>query len=1025
MSATAGLVADEICVMTRGNPYDAGQRALWHIDSVGRMIDCTSRHVSEDLELLYAIPQPQKSFSSSSAFPHSASSEEFGLHVFPPSPRSQGGSPPLAGNNSSNESQCRFLRISEKTRVKFFSPIALTVFSLDLSPSMNVVDTSFKSLTTGCHLVDTLVRGLEISLKALLTGGSALVDPAPAIIVTVVAHGVPSLGQYPLVVGRLLDSESSVSAIIETVIGALRPIIQTLSKWLQGNHVSEQLAGPASCSRTRNACTSLVCQANDVSTIVRDCLTAISLTCAQMGLSKASVCKSILIVTDGVMSHPRKLPYDNALMHLNFVDVALHIIQVGGGFAPWSALGYASDPDLLRLLAASTPTGLFLQDHHVKVGTGALWLGCVCKLSNKRVHTPYKSASYQSSSVLGGFFPTYLNQLGLVRKEFSLEGIASGEEVEASSSLGSWSPIAAAKSFSDSDLEEDDETDEPIDDVSANRPMSLRAYLKPEKGRARPYLYKQYKLPHVSVAQLVQLRTKEGFVLSGSQKKSAASNSRLGRTASLNSVDSLVGSPSSPSPTSAVVSMKAHWGPVVDVLYEISKAGDDHSVLVKIYLRMPSGDFFLRFKQTATSSLGGDNSSSNFWQMCKQLEAFTDTILAVDDSLAKVTNIVPDIEFPLLHRWFTVRSLFVLLEVSPPARLRHGTIDSLLKNARERVLKDLASLPGLTEQSGSHRFLYKRSELFGENLLDNHAVNALGKSNENIFATLNDSLVSGPSPFVVIEIANVLPDAAQTHAIGIAKINMAFSATSPCMERAFIESLSRHISKSGTGCHPLEAPSPIIRAIQAGLLITSAKPHKKQVPAVPRSPSTAPDMEAVGRFMRFHEWQATCPPAALASDVITTIHERRLKEGWRCVYESTSAAIYITFTPFEMTFCQPHRSTSREVPGRVVWIPDFTTEDGGTQDADFTEAHQVNVDWERLLNSRSASSRCHDAMKAIHGACTCLCIHHSQARGEKPVLKCRVWADRGHPTWSSPNKQIEFETYCEQLCVLVEKPDSD
>jgi len=948
MSITSNVVADELSVLVRSSPYDAGQRALWHLDSVGSIIDCSCADLSPDLQLLSAIPQAQRPFASSGAFSHSTSSEEFGLRVFPPSPRSAGSVSPALP-----DSHCRYAKITSKTKIKFFYPKCVTVFSLDLSPSMNVVDTSFKSLTLGCHLVDTLVRALEISLKALLR------DSGPEIIVTVIAHGVPGRGVVPLIVGSSLASDTDpISPIIKTVTHELRAVIQTLCKWLQKNFEDERKAGSLSCSRTRNPCTSTVCQANDVSTIVRDCLTAISMTCGQFGLSKSSgVAKSILIVTDGVLSHPRKLPFDNALMHLNFVDVTLHIIQVGGGFAPWSALGYASDPDLLGLLAASTPMGLFLQDHHIESGSSALWLACVCRLSSmtaKGVHTPYKAASYQSSSLDRAWaFSSYLGQLGLARKEHAVQLQGIGEIGE--SSVGSWSPMNEAfVCESDSDREQ----------YESPRPMSLKAYLKPEKSKARPYLFKQYKLLNVSTGQLVQLRVREGFVF-------CPSEGGLARNASLNAV-------STGGEKEQTISLSTHWGPVIDIIYEISPLDS----LVKIYLRMPSGDFFLRFKQEVAG--GG--------QMCMQLNSFVESILAVDDGLAKISSTINS-EISLLHRWFAVKNVFVLLKVQPPARLRQGSLDALLRAAREQLIQEIKSFPDMVSVGDSGlRFVCNNLE--EERFKDTHAANVLTMK-----------------PLVVVD----LPEqASENYTIGIARINLAFIATSPRVDKAFVDRLSNWI-KSGT---VVEAASPIVRAVQAGLVVPT-KPLRKQ-PSVRRKSAAVgmggesfytfdPDVEAVNRFTRYHAWETSCPPAALASDVLTHIHGRRIAENWDCVYESSNAAIYVKFTPFEKT----ERSFAHaENSARNVWFPQVREMQDGV--CDEIKARTATADWDKLIKQSNVDKV--PGRNAVKGACMCLGVQHVQARGEKPILKCRLWVDRGHPRWAPSVLDSEFHEFGISLC---------
>ena len=1077
MSCTAGITAEEVCLLAH-NPYDAGQRALWHLDSIGRLLDCSRKDAagSSDLELLYAVPGKSRqpfSIAGSPKFPHSQSSEEFGFFGDALSPMSKTPSLP----DFSGESQCKFLRITDKSRIRFFTKTSVCVFSLDLSPSMNVVDTSFKSVTTGCHLVDSLVRALEVSLQCLLLGPTGF---KPDMLITVVAHGVPELGLFPLSVGERLASEADIARIICNVSATIKDGIQRLSKWLQANYVTEQLAGPSSCSRTRNPCTSLVCQANDVSTIVRNCLTALSMTCAQQGLSKSGVCKSILVVTDGVLAHPRKLPYDNALMHLNFVDVALHIVQVGGGFAPWSALGYASDPDLLRLLAASTPTGLFVQEHHLETKPGnALWVACTCKFSplTKRGHTPYKSASYQSSMMLTGSPRGRLaaSYVSLMNEEarmhaIKLQGIdeheADGRDsrLGSSSSGGNMSPIFLANrraSSSDSLVQlgfgspdsesSESDLDENVGSPQANVPMSLKAYMRPEKAKARPFLYKQYKLPRgVSAAQLIQMRVREGFVvdsvsktksnkvagglsrvasISGSTAMNSTSTNRLARTASSGAI-------SSPGPNGEMaeqISLSAHWGPVIDIIYEVSLAdqSEDDQLLIKIYLRMPSGEFFLRFKQQVASQMTGQD--TNLYQMCRQLDGFIETVFQVDDTMAKLiveeSRTIPR-EVSLWHRWFTVRAIFCLIGTPvPQPRVRHGMLDPLLRVGIEKLVNEIRALDeSVVELEQGKRFLCRQMPgTKGEC----HVKNALYRSNESVlsirsstrshtdfFSVVTDTAVS-TAPFYIIEV-----NRADT---GIVRLNMAFFSCCPELEQRIVDSLSTKISAS-----IISAPSPAIRAVHAGLVLPAAvakKASKRSVAIQQRRGSEAvgmggesfytfdPDTEAVNRFMLHHQWEVTCPPASLVSDVITTIHERRLKEGWKCVYESGNAAVYVNFAaaPANETVKDELRSTVGI--GKMVWTPDQAEELSAPLPA---ELKKTEIDWEKLLKKRV--SVVVGGRRAISGSCVCLSVQHSQARGEKPILKCQLWADRGRSTWSTD--AVEFREFCDKLCAF-ERSDKE
>ena len=1076
--------------MLARNPYDAGQRALWHLDKIGSIIDCSdSNSLGPDVELLFAVPA-RKSFPKSN-FPQSVSSEEFGMFGDALSPRSAS---PASFSQTPAERQ--FLKITERTKVRFVHKVAVSVFSLDLSPSMNVVDTSFKSVTTGCHLVNSLVRSLELALKSLLDP----TDPIPfTLVVTVIAHGVPGFGAYPLVVAQPLTMQT-LASIVSTVNGKIPLAIDRLTHWLQQNHTSEQLAGPASCSRTRNACTSLVCRANDVTAIVRDCLTAISLTCSQLGLSKAGVSKSITILTDGVLAHPRKLPYDNVLMHLNFVDVALHILQIGGGFAPWSALGYASDPDLLRLLAASTPTGLFIQDHHLDdTSVNTLWPAFAYKFSAltagvRPVHTPYKAVTYQSSAALvsPNLFPlsyvAHVGASGLSRREHAtkLQGIDEDLAIEISridSSSFASSPVRRRVASVDS-MKSFESANESGDESTS--------YL--QKSKARPYLYKQYKLPGVSAAQIVQIRAREGFsvehVASGPVARAAGGLHRVASTGGGLARTSSTSSLLNDIPATAIA-LAMHWGPVMDVVYEIAPGdevpdGDDKHVIsrsddqlrIKIYLRMPSGEFFLRFKQQVASGAAPLAATETyFWQMCRQLDTYVESIFQVDDTLAKLTcprsslksafqseprlarqasvdhrlslnriaehsdteetptvagrdvaKAIPK-DVSTWHRWFTVRNLFVVLDAdidSKVQRLRHGSVSPILKENRTHLIEEIRMMSG-EELSENSRFLCRISSW--DQVINlgpsSHMTNALCRGNDAVVARIAGDSKQGSStdsiaPFVLIDVGH-------SEADGIVKFTLGFFACCPAMERAAVDEISRRIS-AGT---LVDAPSPIIRAIQSGLLQTGSRNLKRQAsrkpeeqPSIPTGMGTGesfytydPEAELINRFMLHHAWDTQCPPATVLGDVMASVLTKRLQEGWKCVHEGSTSAIFLHVTPMTGPAVVPQDARPVRFGEDGKMILPRTVSSNNETNVHAIEAKEVSIDWEALLKLAKCTNPSQVNRKSLRGMWMCLAVQHVQQRGEKPFLKCQIWVDRGHPDWND-KPEIEFQEFGESLCAF-------
>ena len=134
---------------------------------------------------------------------------------------------------------------------------------------------------------------------------------------------------------------------------------------------------------------------------------------------------------------------------------------------------------------------------------------------------PFRSVTYQSSILVKQTnqnhfgFTSYIDHIeasSIRRHQHALKinGLVEEEPeiVGAMNSSFASSPIRKRVSSVDSmpsmvtmDSDSDrDDTDAAI--------QSLRSYLQPEKAKARPYLYKQYKLPGVSAAQIIQIRTR-------------------------------------------------------------------------------------------------------------------------------------------------------------------------------------------------------------------------------------------------------------------------------------------------------------------------------------------------------------------------------------------------------------------------------------------------------------------------------------------------------------------------------------
>lgn len=282
-------------------------------------------------------------------------------------------------------------RITTRTRVSFISTRYHFLFSLDLSPSVSVVDTSFKGFITGTYLFDSLLPCLDDTLRLLLARMSVgQISYEPHIFVTVLAQGSPAFGLQILERSARVTSDN-LEELLSTVKARLAVLLDRQAAWLQSKdgqasgsngypNVKPQggrrdgqkestfgrrrgeapRAQPPKAAEADGSVWDGACGHNDLNTVLRNCLLALSV-CGVSGATPA-----IVVLTDGVMSSLcNTLQFIGALMHLSALDVSLHIVQIGGGFAPWSALGMCSDLDHLSFLVSSTPGGVIFQDHHI------------------------------------------------------------------------------------------------------------------------------------------------------------------------------------------------------------------------------------------------------------------------------------------------------------------------------------------------------------------------------------------------------------------------------------------------------------------------------------------------------------------------------------------------------------------------------------------------------------------------------------------------------------------------------------
>ncbi|CAE8581987.1 unnamed protein product [Polarella glacialis] len=344
--------------------FTAAHRALWHLAH----LRCD---ISTDGSGRGGHGQPIRK--SAGATKNSASFSSF----------SEGGSVRVL----STKPDASALQLTTRSQVSFISERYHFVFSLDLSPSVFVVDCSFKGFSTGTYLLDSLLPSLEDTLRLLLTPMMIRGSPfEPELFITVLAQGSPAFNLRLLVQGARV-TRKNVSGVLASIRQKLPELVQLQAQWLQATVGGAEAAStaaprqqfpsaglmPSSPSKdsipamsaahtAKDGPSKEVAKHNNLDTILRNCLLALSMS------SVPDATPALVLLTDGVMTSLfRTLQFDNVLMHLNVLDVALHIVQVGGGFSPWSTLGMCSDLNILHFLASTSPGGVLFQDHHLSL----------------------------------------------------------------------------------------------------------------------------------------------------------------------------------------------------------------------------------------------------------------------------------------------------------------------------------------------------------------------------------------------------------------------------------------------------------------------------------------------------------------------------------------------------------------------------------------------------------------------------------------------------------------------------------
>ncbi len=391
------------------------------------------------------------------------------------------------------------------------------------------------------------------------------------------------------------------------------------------------------------------------------------------------------------------------------------------------------------------------------------------------------------------------------------------------------------------------------------------------------------------------------------------------------------------------------------------------------------------------------------------------------------------------HRWFTVRNLFVLNDVTGELvesgkRVRHGMTTQLLVTGREKLIQALREFAHEEFDSG-RKFFVNLSKLDCPQIqllmTNSHVSNILCRSNDVLvsrmlgdarYGTVTDTI----NPFAVIDVSTTVTNSSEAP-YGVVVLNLGLYGLCPSMERLFVDILSNRVGERSV---LLDAPSPIFRSIAAGLLKSV---HVKKQP-VARSNTTvaptttvgmgagesfytySPEPSMVNKFMLYYAWETVCPSASVMTDLLTKIHEERIKDGWKCIHEAPNGLTYVEFTE------RPSRRDTGVVPTELagdlsrLWVPMGLERqvDEPKPSADKIVSVEVAVDWgDKFTEKPSESERC--SRKSVKGMCVCLHVQYVQPRAEKPYLKCQIWIDRGHPAWRTTSRD-DLIKFAHSLC---------
>ena len=435
--------AAEIGILTDTH-FDAGQRALWHVANLHRVFETKNCSFGTGIKLLYAIPE----------------ADHLGTFSLDESEQVS----PMRRNPSRS-----LLRIGSKTVINFLLRKTSVVISLDLSPSMFVVDVHLTA-GPGSLIIDSVPIALSSILNALLQSCDAV--GSFDIEITLITQGIPGEMVPTILLANRVLTISSAPEILTACKDGIERLRHKIS-------LSRKFPAPHTfCPKI--PCANEYCRSNDVSELLEQCVDAFGDTMNFFSDESGSQkWRAIIMITDGILNPPQDLSYENNIQtRLYQSDIPVAVVQVGSGD---SGIGLLADDDIMRSYSTISLHERLLRN--------------IIQKPRKPGNFFQRTLFFRSSGLTKRRVPKFKTP-AQVPPVLPSPMVLKGIPLPPSSPLRSpkYRPMSDIGSGSDSE-------------------SNFHAAHSASTKHARPFLYKAYRLPVGVLASLLRVRLREGFAV--------------------------------------------------------------------------------------------------------------------------------------------------------------------------------------------------------------------------------------------------------------------------------------------------------------------------------------------------------------------------------------------------------------------------------------------------------------------------------------------------------------------------------